>query len=40
LGSHGFCYEKGAGMMNTEKQIEFDKIKELWMGFAVTEKAR
>lgn len=27
-------------MMNTEKQIEFDKIKELWMGFAVTEKAR
>ena len=26
--------------MNTEKQIEFDKIKELWMGFAVTEKAR
>lgn len=26
--------------MNTEKQIEFDKIKELWMNFAVTEWAK
>ena len=27
-------------MMDTEKQIEFDKIKELWMSFAVTGEAR
>lgn len=26
--------------MNTEKQIEFDKIKEIWMGLAVTEWAK
>ena len=26
--------------MNTEKQIEFDKVKEIWAGFAVTEYAK
>ena len=26
--------------MNIEKQLEFDKIKEIWMALAVTEKAR
>ena len=26
--------------MNTEKQIEFDKIKEKWKSLAVTDKAR
>ena len=26
--------------MNSEKQLEFDKIKEIWMALAVTEKAR
>jgi dsDNA-specific endonuclease/ATPase MutS2 len=36
-----FQEERGrTGMMDTEKQIEFDKIKELWMSFAVTGEAR
>ena len=26
--------------MNTEKQIEFDKVKKIWAGFAVTEYAK
>ena len=26
--------------MNIEKQIEFDKIKEIWSGLAVTDKAK
>ena len=26
--------------MNTEKQIEFDKVKEIWAGYAVTEYAK
>lgn len=26
--------------MNIEKQIEFDKIKEIWSGLAITDKAK
>lgn len=32
--------QKGKIVMNTEKQIEFDKIKEMWMNLAVTDYAK
>ncbi len=35
-----YIFEKGKNTMDTEKQIEFHKIKEIWSQLAVTQKAK
>ena len=35
-----YIFEKGKNTMDTEKQIEFHKIKEIWSQLAVTQRAK